>query len=368
MEPAQGGGGGGSSTRMQLNRVPDEPDGKSLSTNSQGDLKVVDEHLAKIGDHAFGLYNRLWREGRVAATTADSAASDLSGQGFELGGALSHVSVKWESAPADLMDACAHISNHMDYTKNAHAGDEIFIERRMSGIATLDASLNEQDLTRFLYTVGQNPEGYAAVSVGQHAYTAGMLEYHFAHPDAFVDEKGNTPAQNLEKATGAIAHNAGEIQGMLGAGRAYAAELDAGNKDAEFNDALTKAGELGESLVGIGVGAATASAVGPGAVIAGGAAETVAGEIIGSLTEGLMKDSSGEVVYRNGEEINATRESTFALVEKAAKESEKSAGVSYPSVVSSIAGQIEAGFTSAHTDIRDYCEGVGVPNALEKDK
>ncbi|MFF5505522.1 hypothetical protein [Streptomyces roseolus] len=253
-----------------------------------------------------------------------------------------------------------------DIHRGLRAGDAG--EDRLYPIAGAAAPLNEQDLTRFLYTVGQNPEGYAAVSVGQHAYTAGMLEYHFAHPDAFVDEKGNTPAQNLEKATGAIAHNAGEIQGMLGAGRAYAAELDAGNKDAEFNDAITKAGELGESLVGIGVGAATASAVGPGAVIAGGAAETVAGEIIGSLTEGLMKDSSGEVIYRNGEEINATRESTFALVEKAAQESEKKTGVSYPSVVSSIAGQTEAGFTSAHTNIRDYCEGVGVPNALEKDK
>ncbi|MFF2774949.1 hypothetical protein ACFVU3_08575 [Streptomyces sp. NPDC058052] len=135
---------GASSTRMQLNRVPDEQDGKSLSTNSQGDLKVVNEHLAKIGDHAFGLYNRLWREGRVAEATTDSAASDLSGQGFDLGGALSHVSIRWASALADLMDACAHISNHMDYTKNAHAGDEIFIERRMSGIATLDAGFDER--------------------------------------------------------------------------------------------------------------------------------------------------------------------------------------------------------------------------------
>ncbi|MFB7941823.1 hypothetical protein ACWENA_07940 [Streptomyces sp. NPDC004779] len=135
---------GASSARMRLNGVPDEQDGKRESTNSQGDLKVVNEHLAKIGDHAFGLHHRLWREARVAETTTDSAASDLSGQGFELGGALSHVSVKWDSAVADLMDACAHISNHMDYTKNAHAGDETFIQRRMSSIATLDAGFDER--------------------------------------------------------------------------------------------------------------------------------------------------------------------------------------------------------------------------------
>ncbi|GHI23408.1 hypothetical protein Shyd_47790 [Streptomyces hydrogenans] len=55
-------------------------------------------------------------------------------------------------------------------------------------------------------------------------------------------------------------------------------------------------------------------------------------------------------------------------MEKAAQESEKKAGASYPGVVSSIAEQAEAGFTSAHTNIREYCEGVGVPNELEKDK
>ncbi|PRH76825.1 hypothetical protein C6N75_23515 [Streptomyces solincola] len=133
------------STGMQLNRLPDEPgDGKSSTTNPQGDLQVSNDQLSKIGDQAYELYNRLWREGRVAERTTDSAGADLSGQGFDLGGALTHVSLKWASSLADLMDACTHISNHMDYTKNAHAGDEVFIERRVSGIATLDAGFDER--------------------------------------------------------------------------------------------------------------------------------------------------------------------------------------------------------------------------------
>ncbi|MEU9606047.1 hypothetical protein [Streptomyces sp. NPDC048057] len=133
------------STQMQLNRVPDDPgDGKSLSTNGQGDLKVDQQHLAKVGDHAYKLYNRLWNEGRVHEKTSDNAGSDLTTQGFELGGALSHVSIKWASSLADLMDACAHISNHMDFTKNAHAGDETFIQRRMSSITALEAGFDER--------------------------------------------------------------------------------------------------------------------------------------------------------------------------------------------------------------------------------
>ncbi|MEV4918813.1 DUF6571 family protein [Streptomyces tirandamycinicus] len=230
------------------------------------------------------------------------------------------------------------------------------------------AKLGEQDLTRFMYVVGQNPEGYAALTVGQHAYTASAMEYHFAHPEAFVKDPRYSPTQNMEIAILDIAQNAGEIQGTLGAGRAYAAELDAGNKDAEFNDAITKAGELGESLVGIGVGAATASAVGPGAVVAGGVAETVAGEIIGSLTEGLMRDSSDEVIYRNGEEIQATRDSTFRLVEKAAQAAGDQAGTPSPHIVALVGREAEIGFGGAQDRIRDFVDGVGVPKALEKDK
>ncbi|MFJ8233501.1 hypothetical protein ACIQ9E_26645 [Streptomyces sp. NPDC094448] len=133
------------STQMQLNRVPDEPgDGKMLSTNSQGDLKVDQQHLAKVGDQAFELYNRLWNEGRVAEKTTDSAGTDLATQGFDLGGALTRVSVAWMSSLSDLMDACAHISNHMDFTKNAHAGDEVFIERELSSIAALESGFDER--------------------------------------------------------------------------------------------------------------------------------------------------------------------------------------------------------------------------------
>jgi hypothetical protein len=129
---------------MQLDHVPDIEDGKSLTSNRQGDLKVSQQHLTKIGDQAFKLYNQLAREGKVAEDSTDGAATDLSTQGFELGDALSHVSVKWSSSLNDLLDACAQISNHMDLTKNAHAGDEIFIERRVSSISTLDAGFDER--------------------------------------------------------------------------------------------------------------------------------------------------------------------------------------------------------------------------------
>ncbi|WP_309246885.1 hypothetical protein [Streptomyces somaliensis] len=98
--------------------------------------------LAAIGDEAFKLYTRLWKEARVAST--DDAGTSLSTQGFTLGGALKHVSTRWEKQLNSLMDACALISNHMDFTKNAHQGDEYHIKRRVSSIHTLDAGFDEQ--------------------------------------------------------------------------------------------------------------------------------------------------------------------------------------------------------------------------------
>ncbi|MCI3226360.1 hypothetical protein [Streptomyces sp. NP-1717] len=131
---------GNGSGQMQLNGIPEED--RPNAGNPTGDLTVDQKDLAAIGDEAFKLYNRLWEEARVTST--DTAASDLKGQGFALGGALSHVSLRWDRQLGSVMDACALISNHMDFTKKAHEGDEIFIERHVSSISTLDAGFDEQ--------------------------------------------------------------------------------------------------------------------------------------------------------------------------------------------------------------------------------
>ncbi|MCQ0023417.1 hypothetical protein M4914_10955 [Streptomyces somaliensis DSM 40738] len=126
--------------RMRLNGLP--PEDAPNSGGPNGVLRVTQTDLAAIGDEAFKLYTRLWKEARVAST--DDAGTSLSTQGFTLGGALKHVSTRWEKQLNSLMDACALISNHMDFTKNAHQGDEYHIKRRVSSIHTLDAGFDEQ--------------------------------------------------------------------------------------------------------------------------------------------------------------------------------------------------------------------------------
>ncbi|MFJ4872493.1 hypothetical protein [Streptomyces sp. NPDC088757] len=129
-------------TRMRLNRLPDERE-ENRGGGAEGDLTVDDQALAAVGNSAFKLFEGLGNHGRDAWSSSQTAAKDLTTQEFELGGALQVVQDRWEKSLKTLLDACAHISNHMDFTKNAHAGDEYFIATTVSSIATLDKGFDE---------------------------------------------------------------------------------------------------------------------------------------------------------------------------------------------------------------------------------
>ncbi|WP_432053820.1 hypothetical protein [Streptomyces sp. bgisy022] len=135
-------GGPGGPTGTRLNRL--EPGAGPATPSTTGDLNVNQPDLAKIGSHAHTLYNQLWDQARLDNTSVDGAASDLSTQGFALGPALQHVSNRWSRQLGTVLDACAHIANHMQVTKKIHNGDEDYIRRQMSSIDVLDAGFDER--------------------------------------------------------------------------------------------------------------------------------------------------------------------------------------------------------------------------------
>lgn len=134
-------------TGMQLNGVDDgsgRPGGAQSTPSSYGVLKVSQKDLAAIGKSAHTLFDDLWSKARVSVPSSDSAARDLTSQGFALGGALQHVSTRWEAQLKSLMDACSHIANHMHVTKKLHANDDDYIARSASSISVLDAGFDER--------------------------------------------------------------------------------------------------------------------------------------------------------------------------------------------------------------------------------
>lgn len=131
------------STRMQLNQLSAENSG-GAGAGQQGDLKANQHDLAAVGNSAFKLFEDLGRYGRDAWSSSQTAAKDLTTQEFALGGGLDRVQEQWEKQLQSLLDACAHISNHMDFTKKAHQGVEYFITSTVSSIAELDKGFDER--------------------------------------------------------------------------------------------------------------------------------------------------------------------------------------------------------------------------------
>lgn len=125
--------------QMQLNS------GQPSAGGQPGVLKANQQDLAAVGDSAFRLFEGLGQYGRDAWSSSQNAAKDLKSQGFALGGALDLVQERWEEQLQSLLDACAHISNHLDYTKKAHKGDEYFIAGTISSISKLDKGFDEKD-------------------------------------------------------------------------------------------------------------------------------------------------------------------------------------------------------------------------------
>ncbi|MFH9071926.1 hypothetical protein [Streptomyces alboflavus] len=131
-------------TQLRLNQVEPGMGGAGATPGSYGDLRVHQADLAKVGEHAFDLFDRLSNKGRAALPSSQRAAGDLTRQGFALGGGLQHVAKRWDEQLNSLRDACAHISNHMRVTKKLHQGDEHYIGRQLSSIDVLDAGFDER--------------------------------------------------------------------------------------------------------------------------------------------------------------------------------------------------------------------------------
>ncbi|MGW2745705.1 hypothetical protein [Streptomyces sp. NPDC001450] len=132
------------STKMELNSIPADPGGSASGDSPQGDLRVSQKDLAAVGDAAYQLHQDFSRYSDHARLASIKAAGGLKDQGFALGAALDHVAERWVDQVQSLLDATAHISNHLDYTKGVHARDEAYIAGTISSISTLDEGFDQR--------------------------------------------------------------------------------------------------------------------------------------------------------------------------------------------------------------------------------
>ncbi|MEU3722996.1 hypothetical protein [Streptomyces sp. NPDC031705] len=133
-------------TPMRLNQVP--------GGAADADLVVHQDDLGAVGHEAFALHGRLQKQADIAGAGIDNAGSGstmqaaaaLKASGFALGGELETTVSVWTSQVKAVLQACAHISNHLDYSKKAHAADDDAIAaslRNRDGSAVAVSRLTE---------------------------------------------------------------------------------------------------------------------------------------------------------------------------------------------------------------------------------
>ncbi|NGO72642.1 hypothetical protein [Streptomyces boncukensis] len=123
------------STRMQLNQTPDGNYRPGRAPG--GDLVVHDNELGAIGNEAYGLYQHLRTQGDEARPATFAAATAMTSSSLSLGSALYQVHDNWSTQLGSLKEACAHISNHLDYSQKRHKEDEARIATGMHTVSKL---------------------------------------------------------------------------------------------------------------------------------------------------------------------------------------------------------------------------------------
>ncbi|MFI6458830.1 hypothetical protein [Streptomyces sp. NPDC050528] len=139
------------SAHMRLNQLP--ADSGAGGGGSGGDLVVHQDDLGAVGHEAFTLHDDLRTAADVDGMGADKqgngstmrAAAELRAQGFAMGSALSQTVTTWTSQVQSLLQACAHISNHLDYTQKTHAHDDALIAASARDAGGSALSVSELD-------------------------------------------------------------------------------------------------------------------------------------------------------------------------------------------------------------------------------
>ncbi|MEU3556451.1 hypothetical protein [Streptomyces fragilis] len=119
--------------------------GEAAARQGADDLRVHQDDLGAVGHEAFTLHEELCRVADVGSAGAQGAggaggagvtwraAATLRSSGFATGGALATTLEIWSSQVRTVLQATAHISNHLAHSRKAHARDDAEIGALLTG-------------------------------------------------------------------------------------------------------------------------------------------------------------------------------------------------------------------------------------------
>jgi hypothetical protein len=181
-------------------------------------------------------------------------------------------------------------------------------------VAGTAADLRHADVAALMVSVGQNPEGYAAIEVANKAYMANLMDYHL-NPDTPPEY-----SKNLEQTITNIAHGSGQISGMLTVGQQEAIVGPAHQKAEDFKNSVDVWKGVTSGVIGTGIGVGTSFAATPAVgAVAGGAAGTISGAIVELFFQQFEPTDMEEAGPKSGAAWADGMEKNSAYTEKAAE-------------------------------------------------
>jgi hypothetical protein len=220
------------------------------------------------------------------------------------------------------------------------------------------ATLEHADVTRFLVSVGQSPEGNASIEVGQKSYMANLMDYHL-NPDLPADRQYLHSAEDSIKE---VTRRSAEVGGTLAIGRQEAILGPAGAAGGEFDNSVSQKKNFWSGAVGtgIGVGVGVAFVASP---IAGAAAGGAAGTVSSMVLEQLFKDAESDSLSNAGKDAailwEDSKDKNTELSRIAAVEAAKANGGKYADQVEGWTQSSTAdGFNDASTSGRRMADDL----------
>ncbi|MER6157633.1 hypothetical protein ABT147_19125 [Streptomyces sp. NPDC001868] len=179
-----------------------------------------------------------------------------------------------------------------------------------------EAKLEHIDVSKLLFAVGHNPEGYAAVEVGQKAYLGRLMDHHL-NPDLPADQRISDDHEIIVRQ---IAERSGEISGTLRLGIQDEIGDTASNKDKEYEQSVAQRKNWISGGVGTAVGVGTSFVATPWVgALAGGAAGTATSVILESVFQDAEGNAKADAEKTGGQVWNEGWKQNTSITEDAVR-------------------------------------------------
>lgn len=203
------------------------------------------------------------------------------------------------------------------------------------------AEFEKHLMTRFLGSVGQDPDAYGAITHAQQAYTTALVGDAFRHPERHAD---------MGEAIRNAVHPGGEIAGMMSEARAHAVIDLKTHENGEYNEGIENNAKWTNRIIDL-VGAKYLELL----PVGGDVVTWIQEDITATVVEKSSRDSTDEAALASGRSYTSAEEASKEAAVSAVSAGGKATGLA-PEEYKVFQGSASAATASAHSIGRDLAQ------------